>query len=88
MLVATLALQPLTAAAQTSPTFSVTGTESTELVEEVGTTRRIGREEIEARNARTLDEALRLLPGMYVRTGGDGTPRIDIRGFRSRHVGS
>ena len=86
MLVATLALQPLTAAAQTTPTFSVTVTESTELVEEVGTTRRIGREEIESRNARTLDEALRLLPGIYVRTGGDGTPRIDIRGFRSRHV--
>ena len=40
MLVATLALQPLTAAAQTTPTFSVTVTESTELVEEVGTTRR------------------------------------------------
>jgi outer membrane receptor protein involved in Fe transport len=55
-------------------------------VEEVGTTRRIGRADIEARNARTLDEALRLLPGIYVRTGGDGTPRIDVRGFRSRHV--
>jgi hypothetical protein len=35
-------------------------TEPYELVEEVGTTRRIGRAEIEARNARTLDEALRL----------------------------
>src|SRR5690606_37157056 len=30
--------------------------------------------------------ALRLLPGVYVRTGGDGSPRIDVRGFRSRHV--
>lgn len=61
-------------------------TEASELVEEVGTTRRIGRAEIEARNARTLDEALRLMPGIYVRTGGDGTPRMDVRGFRSRHV--
>jgi outer membrane cobalamin receptor len=61
-------------------------TEASELVEEVGTTRRIGRTEIEARNARTLDEALRLLPGINVRTAGDGTPRIDVRGFRSRHV--
>ena len=52
----------------------------------MGTTRRIGRAEIEARNARTLDEALRLIPGVYIRTGGDGTPRVDIRGFRSRHV--
>ena len=68
------------------PTYSLSITEPYELVEEVGTTRRIGRAEIEARNARTLDEALRLLPGIYVRTGGDGTPRIDVRGFRSRHV--
>lgn len=82
-----LAALPAPAAAQTQPPhFSVTVTESSELVEEVGTTRRIGRDDIEARNARTLDEALRLLPGVYVRTGGDGTPRIDVRGFRSRHV--
>ena len=81
-----LALQPLNADAQTPPTFSVSVTEPYELVEEVGTTRRLTRADIEARNARTLDEALRLLPGVYVRTGGDGTPRIDVRGFRSRHV--
>ena len=85
-LLAALLLQPLTATAQTPPTFSVSVTEPYELVEEVGTTRRLSRADIEARNARTLDEALRLLPGVYVRTGGDGTPRIDVRGFRSRHV--
>jgi outer membrane cobalamin receptor len=82
-------LASLPAAAQTTqaaPTFSVSVTEASELVEEVGTTRRIGRTEIEARNARTLDEALRLLPGINVRTAADGTPRIDVRGFRSRHV--
>ena len=85
--VATLvALLPISAAAQNIPTFSVSMTEPSELVEEVGTTRRITRADIEARSARTLDEALRLLPGIYVRTGGDGTPRIDVRGFRSRHV--
>jgi len=77
---------PASASAQRTPTFSVSVTESSELVEAVGTTRRIGRAEIEARQARTLDEALRLIPGVYVRTGGDGTPRMDIRGFRSRHV--
>jgi outer membrane cobalamin receptor len=81
-----LAALPAAAAAQTPPTFSVSITEASELVEQVSTTRRIGRAEIEARSARTLDEALRLLPGIYVRTGGDGTPRIDVRGFRSRHV--
>jgi outer membrane cobalamin receptor len=81
-----LVIVPLDATAQSPPTFSVAITESYELIEEVGTTRRIGRAGIEARNARTLDEALRLFPGIYVRTGGDGTPRIDVRGFRSRHV--
>ena len=74
------------ARAQTPPTFSLSITEPYELVESVGTTRRITRADIEARNARTLDEALRLLPGIHVRTGGDGTPRIDLRGLRSRHV--
>jgi outer membrane cobalamin receptor len=83
---ALLALLPTTAAAQSIPTFSVSITEPSEIVEQVGTTRRITRADIDTRNARTLDEALRLLPGVYVRTGGDGTPRIDVRGFRSRHV--
>ena len=86
LVAAPASLLPIAASAQAMPTFSVSVTESIELVEQVGTTRRIGRAEIEARQARTLDEALRLLPGVYVRTGGDGTPRIDIRGFRSRHV--
>jgi outer membrane receptor protein involved in Fe transport len=76
----------MNAIAQTPPTFSISVTEPYELVEHVGTTRRITRADLEARNARTLDEALRLVPGIYVRTGGDGTPRIDLRGFRSRHV--
>lgn len=43
-------------------------------------------EEIKASNARTLNEAISLLPGVYIRTGGDGTPRIDIRGMRTRNV--
>jgi hypothetical protein len=37
--------------------------------------------DIEARNARTLDEALKLVPGIHVRTGGDGTPRITSAAF-------
>lgn len=69
-----------------TPHFSVSVTEQTDIVEEIGTTRRISKEEIEAQQARTLDEALRLLPGVYVRTGGQGVPRIDLRGWRSRHV--
>ncbi|MBW1901434.1 MAG: TonB-dependent receptor [Deltaproteobacteria bacterium] len=42
--------------------------------------------DIEDKNARTLDEALELLPGLDVRTGAQGIPRINLRGLRSRHV--
>jgi len=42
--------------------------------------------QIREQNATTLDEALVLVPGISIRTGGDGIPRIDIRGFRTRHV--
>src|SRR5687767_5777243 len=59
-----LVLQAAGARAQTPPVFSLSITEPYELVESVGTTRRITRADIDARNARTLDEALRLLPGV------------------------
>ena len=42
--------------------------------------------DIENRNAKTLDKALELLPGINIRYGANGTPRVDIRGFRSRHT--
>lgn len=56
--VALVPLTPLRATAQATPTFSISVTEPSEIVEQVGTTRRITRADIEARNARTLDEAL------------------------------
>jgi vitamin B12 transporter len=43
-------------------------------------------EDIHAKGARTLDQAINLLPGVNIRVGGDGVPRIDVRGFRTRHV--
>jgi outer membrane cobalamin receptor len=43
-------------------------------------------EEIEKSSARTLDEAIFLLSDVNVRVGADGVPRVDIRGFRTRHV--
>lgn len=43
-------------------------------------------DDIRTRGARTLDEALSLLPGVNIRRGAEGVPRIDIRGFRTRHV--
>ena len=55
-------------------------------VEAVGTVREITAEDIQNQGAITLDEALQLLPGVIIRTGADGVPRVDMRGFRSRHV--
>jgi outer membrane cobalamin receptor len=55
-------------------------------VEAIGTTHKVTAEEIEKRGARTLDEAINMLPGVQVRTAADGAPRIDMRGFRTRHV--
>jgi vitamin B12 transporter len=42
--------------------------------------------DIEKRHALTLAKALELLPGVDVRRGGEGVPRVNIRGFRSRHT--
>lgn len=55
-------------------------------VEKVGTTHTVTAKQIEERGARTLDEAIRLVPGVQLRVGNDGTPRVDMRGFRTRHV--
>jgi len=43
-------------------------------------------EEIGKSNARTLDEALVLLPDVDVRVGTDGRPRIEIRGTKGKDV--
>lgn len=50
------------------------------------TTLEISGVDIERRNAKTLDKALELLPGVDVSSGAKGIPRINIRGFRSRHT--
>ena len=55
-------------------------------VEATQTVRTVTAEDIKNRGARTLDQAIALLPGVNVRVGGEGVPRIDIRGFRTRHV--
>ena len=55
-------------------------------VESIGTVREITKEDIRNNNAKTLDEALELLPGLDIRTGAQGVPRVNLRGFRSRHV--
>ena len=69
-----------------APVYEETVTSARDLVEGVATTRRIDGEDIRQESARTLDEALVHQPGVVIRTGSDGTPRIDLRGLRTRHV--
>ena len=55
-------------------------------LEKTGRVRVITAEEMDSRGVRTLDEALQMVPGLVLRVGSGGIPRIDIRGMRSRHV--
>ncbi len=55
-------------------------------VQATGAVSTVTAEDIQSKGARTLDQAMNLLPGVNVRVGGEGIPRIDIRGFRTRHV--
>lgn len=55
-------------------------------VDDVTDVSEVTAQDIEARGATNLNEALVMLPGVYIRTAADGTPRIDIRGFRTRHI--
>jgi outer membrane cobalamin receptor len=55
-------------------------------IEAIGTVRVITASDIEAMGARTLDEALALVPGLFIRVGAAGEPRVDVRGYRTRHV--
>lgn len=52
----------------------------------IETEKTVTAKDIKERGARTLDEALELVPGLVIRAGADGIPRVDIRGFRTRHV--
>lgn len=69
-----------------TPVYDVTVTSPRDVVEQVATTHQIDRKDIQEESARTLDEALVHVPGVIIRTGGDGVPRIDIRGMRTRQV--
>ena len=66
---------------------STTGTPSSgRIVEQATTLTEVTAGEIAQRGAKSLDEAIEMVPGLYVRNGGDGVPRIDIRGLRTRNV--
>lgn len=59
---------------------------SSRIVEQVTTVDEVTAAQIQQSGAKTLNEAINLLPGLYVRNGGDGVPRIDVRGLRTRNV--
>ncbi|MBV7317611.1 TonB-dependent siderophore receptor [Shewanella sp. NIFS-20-20] len=46
----------------------------------------IDADEIAASGAQTFDQVIANVPGVYVRVGGDSTPRVDIRGLKTRHI--
>lgn len=51
-----------------------------------GTRYELDAQQLAGRGVQTLDQALALLPGLNVRNGAEGIPRIDIRGLRTRQV--
>ncbi len=55
-------------------------------IEAAETVHVITADEIKKSSARTLDEAINLLSDVNVQVGADGVPRVEIRGFRTRHV--
>jgi vitamin B12 transporter len=69
-----------------SPSTARLPSGSTRIVEQVTNVSEVTAREIEQAGARTLDEAVKLVPGVYVRTAADGVPRIDIRGLRTRNI--
>lgn len=58
----------------------------TEGIEAAGTVHTLTAEDISVSGARNLSEAIELLPGIDIFTGGKGVPRVNLRGFRTRHV--
>jgi len=56
------------------------------IAEAVATVRTRDTSDFRALGARTLDQALELLPGLRTQLAAVGGVRIDVRGYRSRHV--
>ncbi len=56
------------------------------IVKSVSTVSEITLDDMVRAGARTLDEALVQLPGLYLRDGADGVPRVDVRGLRTRNI--
>ena len=57
-----------------------------DIVRETAAVNLITAKQIKEKGAKTVAEALELVPGAYVRVGGKGEAYIRIRGFRQREV--
>lgn len=68
------------------PVYDVYVTSRQDVVSSVTTTREVTRDDMRWESARSLDEAVVHEPSLIVRTGGEGSPRIDIRGLRTRQI--
>ena len=85
---------PLIASAEEAPTASkgvytlgeIVVSGRPDGVETVSTINTITQEDINNIGAQNLVDVLKTIPGINIRMGGAGTPRIDIRGFKTRHV--
>lgn len=53
---------------------------------DAGTQYQVKKADLETLGARSLEEALKLSPSVNIRYGADGTPRMDIRGLRTRQI--
>ena len=92
----TIVVALLLSLASAKPAWATGDTAEIGRVEVVGvaTTSRLGNgtvyvldaNDLSARGISTLDQALALVPGLNVRTGAEGVPRIDIRGLRTRQI--
>lgn len=57
-----------------------------EAIKDTATVQQINAKEIQENGVKTVAEALQLIPGTYVQTGGKGEANIYIRGFSQREV--
>ena len=64
----------------------VVSSNSLDNIEAGETVHEITAQDIKRSGARTLDEALILLSDVDIFVGNEATPRVNIRGFRTRHV--
>ncbi|HAR96102.1 MAG TPA: TonB-dependent receptor [Deltaproteobacteria bacterium] len=55
-------------------------------VESIGTVRETPAQYIQEKGTTDVSKVINYLPGIHTRLAPEGVPRVDIRGFRSRHV--